>query len=287
MKIGIPARRRTSADKLQEARLASARRTPAWTEIEDDLIARDGGRVFVSVGSDAVFKPHPGAVWERASSSAIADQAPFHWYEKNDGELVFLELLPRTWARSSRGESVAAQGRRHDRVSPPSSSSRLSPPANESTTPRGPAEPWSGAATASNSSRGPAGSRFSSTTTPRSNSDESKNCSRCSGTTAPGSAAAPHSPTRQASSRPVGRERATADTKCSNATSGSAQHSSPRSRSSSQPNPSSHTPNWSRYAGARQRPATWRSPRPARSSIDLASDRYSESARKCRFAGTF
>jgi hypothetical protein len=47
-------------------------------EIEADLIPRDGGRVLVSASTDHAYKPHTGVVWERGSSSAIADMAALH-----------------------------------------------------------------------------------------------------------------------------------------------------------------------------------------------------------------
>ena len=94
MRIGAPAKPRSRETKLNQARLRAARANQHWTEVDDDLVARD--QLLVSASSDRVYKPHPGVVFEPGSSAMIADQAPLHWYA-DEASPAFLELLPETW----------------------------------------------------------------------------------------------------------------------------------------------------------------------------------------------
>ena len=108
MTIGAPARRRTSEAKLQDARVAAARRNTSWTEIEADLVPRDNGRVLVSASTDAAYTPARGALFETASAKLVADWTPYSFCVI-DGELVVLERMPQTWSqiieRRARGEA--------------------------------------------------------------------------------------------------------------------------------------------------------------------------------------
>jgi hypothetical protein len=97
MRIGLPAKRKTRASKLSEARLRAARAHTHWTELEAvDLVARPGG-LLVATSDDAIYMRHPGVVWETGSAAMIADMAPLYFYE-DGGYLTFLERLPGTWS---------------------------------------------------------------------------------------------------------------------------------------------------------------------------------------------
>ena len=90
-------KRRVYAEKVRPARLEVARRNSRWTEIENDLVPRLGGRWLVSASSDRIYQRVLGTVFLPYSVSAIADRTELAFYVDDDGELVFLEQLLGTW----------------------------------------------------------------------------------------------------------------------------------------------------------------------------------------------
>lgn len=97
MRIGTPAKRKTSNTKLKEARVRVAR-AAGWDEIEDDLVERDGGRVLVSAGSDLVYMLERGVVWEPGTAHLIATHARFA-FTVRDGTVLVLQEQPGTWSQ--------------------------------------------------------------------------------------------------------------------------------------------------------------------------------------------
>lgn len=112
MRIGRPPKQKKASPgqkKLHTARVRAARGSPNWTELDEaDLVAR--GDLLVSVATDAVYKRHPGVVFEPGSTTMIADHAPLAFYVNAD-EPTFLERLPGTWS-----DEIARQERRHARA---------------------------------------------------------------------------------------------------------------------------------------------------------------------------
>jgi hypothetical protein len=78
VRIGAPAKRRTSGQKLTDARIAAARRCTAWSEIEPDFVER--GPVLVSAATDFIYKMYRGALFETGSATLISDQMPLFFY---------------------------------------------------------------------------------------------------------------------------------------------------------------------------------------------------------------
>ena len=84
-------------EQVRPKRLEVARRNGRWTEIENDLVPRLGGRWLVSAVTDLIYKRVLGTVFAPHSVTAIADRAELAFYVDRDGDLVFLEQLPGTW----------------------------------------------------------------------------------------------------------------------------------------------------------------------------------------------
>ena len=107
----VAAKKRKALDeKLRPARLEVARRNSRWTEIENDLVERLGGRWLVSASSDRIYRRLLGPVFVPYSIEAIADRSELAFYVDPDGDLVFLEQLPRSWTEHL--EKQAAKERR-------------------------------------------------------------------------------------------------------------------------------------------------------------------------------
>ena len=97
MTIGRPAKRRTSAQKLREARAAAARRNTSWTELDEhDLVARHP--FLVSATTDHIYKPYRGTLFETGSPKLISDHMPLYFYVSDDGGLNVLEREAGTWS---------------------------------------------------------------------------------------------------------------------------------------------------------------------------------------------
>ena len=92
-------KRRAHAERVRPERLKAARRNPRWTEIENDLVERLGGRWLVSASSDQIFQPVRGTVFLPDSVTAVADRSELAFYVNADGDLVFFEQLPGTWTQ--------------------------------------------------------------------------------------------------------------------------------------------------------------------------------------------
>ena len=90
-------KRRVYAEKVRPARVEVARRMKLWTEIENDLVERLGGRWLVSAASDRIYRRLLGPVFVPYSIEAIADRSELAFYVDAEGDLVFLEQLPGTW----------------------------------------------------------------------------------------------------------------------------------------------------------------------------------------------
>ena len=91
--------RRAYAEKVRPERLKAARRNSRWTEIENDLVPRLGGRWLVSASSDRIYQPVRGTVFLPHSVTAAADKSGLSFYVDADGDLVFFEQLPGTWTK--------------------------------------------------------------------------------------------------------------------------------------------------------------------------------------------
>jgi hypothetical protein len=91
--------RKAYAENVRPERLKAARRNSRWTEIENDLVPRLGGRWLVSASTDAVYTPVRGAVFLSYLADVVADQAPLHYFVDGDDELHFFERLPETWTQ--------------------------------------------------------------------------------------------------------------------------------------------------------------------------------------------
>ena len=89
-----------------------ARRCQAWTEVEDDFVPRGRG-LFVSAGTDHVYTPVRGVVFETASVAIIATHAPYYFTVAADAGLAFYERLPQTWTEicERKARRDAARGR--------------------------------------------------------------------------------------------------------------------------------------------------------------------------------
>ena len=92
-------KRKAYAERVRPERLKVARQNPRWTEIDNDLVGRLGGRWMVSVSSDRAYQPVRGAVFLPHSVTAVADQAPLFFYVDDQDELHFFERLPLTWTQ--------------------------------------------------------------------------------------------------------------------------------------------------------------------------------------------
>ena len=68
-------KRRAYAEKVRPGRLEVARRNQFWTEIENDLVPRLGGRWLVSASTDRIYQRVHGTVFLPHSVNAIADRA--------------------------------------------------------------------------------------------------------------------------------------------------------------------------------------------------------------------
>ena len=90
-------KRRAYAEKVRPARLEVARRNQFWTEIENDLVERLGGRWLVSASTDLIYQRVRGTVFAPHSVSAIADRTELAFYVDEDDELHFFEQIPGTW----------------------------------------------------------------------------------------------------------------------------------------------------------------------------------------------
>lgn len=112
VRIGMPARPRTGEAKLKAARVKAARANVMWTEIEpDDLIERDGGRLFVSAGSDLIYSLEPGAIFEKGTARLVSDFAELCFVVRDNDELVVFQRRPGTWT-----QVIEARERRRRRV---------------------------------------------------------------------------------------------------------------------------------------------------------------------------
>jgi hypothetical protein len=92
-------KRRAYAEKVRPARLEVARRNQFWTEIENDLVPRLGGRWLVSASSDRIYQLVRGTVFLPYSVTEVADRTELSFYVDDDGDVVFLEQLPGTWTQ--------------------------------------------------------------------------------------------------------------------------------------------------------------------------------------------
>jgi hypothetical protein len=96
--------------ELRNARVAAARRVPAWSELDPiDLVPRMGGRVVVSAESDRIFTRYAGALWQTGTATAIPDFSPLFFTADGD-RLEFYEAQPGTW--TARVEQKAERERR-------------------------------------------------------------------------------------------------------------------------------------------------------------------------------
>ena len=97
----VNARLRVAHDKkLRPKRLEAARKVHGWREIEADLVPRLGGRWLVSAGSDRIYIPHRGVVWDADSAVPMADAVELSFTVGDNGELSFYERItqPPTWS---------------------------------------------------------------------------------------------------------------------------------------------------------------------------------------------
>jgi hypothetical protein len=97
-RLGLAPQADVTADELRDARIAAARKHPAWTEIQNDLVPRGRGWL-VSAGTDEIFAAHRGVVFDTGKVSILADHVPLVFYVDDAGDLVFLERVsnPATW----------------------------------------------------------------------------------------------------------------------------------------------------------------------------------------------
>jgi hypothetical protein len=95
-------------DELRQRRLEVARRVPGWTELEETALVKRG-RWFVHAETDEVFSPVRGVVFATASTTVVADRAPYYFCVLPSGGLAFFEKVttPATWS-----EHVERQARR-------------------------------------------------------------------------------------------------------------------------------------------------------------------------------
>jgi hypothetical protein len=85
-----------SVEEIRAARLRAARATPAWTEIEADLVPR-ARRLFVSASTDQVYRAVRGAaIFAAGSSSIVSERTPYAFTVTEEG-LTFYEPLGTTW----------------------------------------------------------------------------------------------------------------------------------------------------------------------------------------------
>ena len=104
---------RPGEDEIRKGRVEAARQCRVWTEIPDDLVPRGRG-LFVSAGTDHVYRETRGVTFATASVRIIADQATYHFTVSPDDALAFYERLPRTWTEilTRRARSRAPAPRR-------------------------------------------------------------------------------------------------------------------------------------------------------------------------------
>lgn len=104
------------AEQIRQARLAVARRTSRWTEIEDDFVPRGRkGYWLVSASTDHVYTRVRGTVFPTGSAAPLADVSALYFTVDANGELAFYEREPWTWS-----EHIAKQAAKERRRNAPS-----------------------------------------------------------------------------------------------------------------------------------------------------------------------
>jgi len=90
--------RAAQAQQLREARVAAAKRTAEWVEVDQAHLVRRGP-FLVEAESDAVFTIRPGAVFDhgRADAPYSLTQTRLHFVVDADGDVTFLESAAKTW----------------------------------------------------------------------------------------------------------------------------------------------------------------------------------------------
>jgi hypothetical protein len=80
-----------SEEQVQQARIATARRQPQWTEIDKSELERRG-RDYVHSETGQLYAEHRAPVFDRYSASIISVQAAkLTFYVTDDGAIRFFE----------------------------------------------------------------------------------------------------------------------------------------------------------------------------------------------------
>jgi hypothetical protein len=98
-------------DQVRAARIRAARKNPAWTEIDDDLVPRGRGW-HVSAESDQIYTRYRGVAFQTGSAAMICDRAEIYYTVDGDDRLVLYEKQHGSWsqliARQARRKRAAA-----------------------------------------------------------------------------------------------------------------------------------------------------------------------------------